>query len=84
MDKDCKIFYNNYNKHDEDQSIDHNHRKLPEVHCTHILRNLLIIHLINDFSSDPDAKYFASGSQQSFVPDPVAFLAYQPHIVFSA
>ena len=61
----------------------HNHRKVPIVYCTPIFQNILVIHLLSAFSSDPDPKYLILGTQQRFVPVPRAFIAYQAHRAFS-
>lgn len=54
------------------------------MYCAPIFRNILTIHILSAFSYYPDSKYLTSGTQQRFVPAPVACISYQPHIVFSA
>ena len=79
-----KMFYKNYNKHDEYHRIDNSHRKVPTIYYAPIFFNLLAIHLISAIYYNHKIKYLNSGSQQRFIPDPDACLYYQPHKEFSA
>ena len=58
--KDRKDFYASYNRHDEEQQISHNHRKVPTVYCAPKFRNTLAIHLLSALYSGyqhrPDRK----------------------------
>ena len=56
-----KYFYTSYNRHNEEQRMTHNNRKVPTVYCAPKFRNTPEIHLLGAFSSDPELKYFTSG-----------------------
>ena len=68
--EDRKMFYKSYAKHDKYQRIEHNHRKVPTIYCTPILRNILDIHHLSDLSYDTEPKYLTSGTQQQFFSAP--------------
>ena len=49
------------------------------MYYTPRFRNILAIHLLSAFYSDPGPKYLTSGPQQHFVPAPGACISYQAH-----
>ena len=61
--EDVKGFYKAYDRYDKYQRISHNHIKLLTVYCAPRFRNIMLIHLLGAFSSDPDPKYITSGTQ---------------------
>ena len=54
------------------------------MHCAPKYHNIMEIHLLSDFSSDPYPGYITSGTQQLFVPAPGACISYQAHRAFSS
>ena len=79
-----KAFYTSYNREDEQENINFNHRKIPTFYFPPKCRNLLAIHLLSKLLSKPKSKYRTSICQQRLVQDPGACLVYQPHRYFLA
>ena len=81
--KNRKELYASYGRHNKEKRIYQNHRKVFTVYCAPKFSNNLATHLLSTFSSDQELKYLTAGTQQLFVPDPGACIAYQPHRAFS-
>ena len=79
-----KLFYKNFNKHDEGERSSHNRRKAPTIYCAPKYHNIISIHLMSALSSAPDPKYITTGCQQHFFPIIGEYLVYKPHRDFSA
>ena len=54
------------------------------MYCAPRFRNILAIHLLSVFYSDPELKYLTSGIQQLFFPAPEACIVYQAYRDLSA
>ena len=65
--EDRKGLYKSYDRKYVEQRVVHNHSKVPTLYCSIIFRNILMIHLLIAFYSNPDPKYLTSGTQQHFV-----------------
>ena len=76
---EMKLFYKNYNIHDEEERMYLNYRKFPTIYFAPKYCNNIAVQLMRNLSVDPDSKYLTYGCQQQFFPYPGGFLVYKPH-----
>ena len=75
-EKERRSFYKNFNRNEKTEQISLGHRKINIIYLACIFINLVVIHLLSEFSEKLDQKYPTDGYQQNFSPAPGSCLAY--------